>query len=45
MNVSRLRTIDRARLGARVGALTGERMAEVLRGLALVLGIETAADD
>ncbi len=45
VNVSQLRTIDRERLGARIGALTPARMAEVLRGLALVLGIEAALDD
>jgi mRNA interferase MazF len=40
VNVSQLRTIDRARLDARVGSLAPGRLQEVLRGLALVLGTE-----
>jgi mRNA interferase MazF len=39
VNVSQIRTIDRARLLSRVGALTPARVKEVLQGLALVLGI------
>ena len=40
VNVSQLRTIDRTRLGARVGALAHARMHDVLAGLALLLGTE-----
>jgi len=40
VNVSQLRTIDRSRLGARVGALSPSRTREVLEGLALVLGTD-----
>lgn len=38
INVSQLRTIDRSRLGERSGALGREKLAEVLDGLALLLG-------
>jgi mRNA interferase MazF len=41
VNVSQLRTIDRSRLGDRVGALSQGRVREILQGLSLVLGIET----
>ena len=41
VNVSQLRTIDRSRLSDRIGTIGGERMAQILRGLALVLGIES----
>lgn len=44
VNVSQLRTIDRARLGERVGALGETKMLEVLRGLALLLGTDALAD-
>src|SRR5262245_45675045 len=44
VNVSQLRTLDRSRLGARVGSVGEDRIAQVLRGLALVLGIETLDD-
>lgn len=40
VNVSQLRTIDRTRLGQRVGTLPGEKLAEVLAGLSLLLGTE-----
>lgn len=41
INVSQIRTVDRARLDEQaVGTLRPERMREVLRGLGLVLGIE-----
>jgi mRNA interferase MazF len=40
VNVSQLRTVDRARLGARLGALAPARVRDVLAGLALVLGID-----
>lgn len=40
VNVSQLRTIDRDRLGERLGALSEARMLEVLRGLVMVLGTE-----
>jgi mRNA interferase MazF len=38
VNVSQLRSVDRARLGQRLGAVGPARLAEVLRGLALLLG-------
>lgn len=40
VNISQLRTIDRSRLGARVGVLGHARMRDVLVGLALLLGTE-----
>jgi mRNA interferase MazF len=40
VNVSQLRTVDRSRLSERIGAVGDDRMAQILRGLALVLGIE-----
>lgn len=43
VNVTQLRSVDRSRLGERIGTVESQRMAEVLRGLALVLGIETDA--
>lgn len=42
VNVSQLRTIDRARLTMRVGSLAPARLMEVLRGIALVLGTDVA---
>jgi hypothetical protein len=40
VNVSQLLTIDRARLTERVGTLGTARLGDVLRGLALLFGIE-----
>jgi mRNA interferase MazF len=40
VNVSQLRTVDRARLGDRVGSLRSARLREVLKGLALLLGTD-----
>ena len=40
VNVSQLRTLDRARLSTRVGSLAPARRMEVLRGIALVLGTD-----
>ena len=45
INVSQIRTIDRTRLGDRVGVLGPARMSDVLTGLALLLGIEDVPDD
>lgn len=46
VNVTQVRTVDRTRLGERVGALSPARINEVLRGLALVLGTDRLeADD
>jgi len=42
VNVTQLATVDRARLGDRIGSLRPQRVKEVLRGLALVFGIEGA---
>jgi mRNA-degrading endonuclease toxin of MazEF toxin-antitoxin module len=44
VNVSQLRTIDRSRLDEPVGTLPASRMAEVRRGLALVLGVDTPVE-
>jgi mRNA interferase MazF len=44
VNVSQVRTVDRARLGDRIGQLGGERLQDVLAGLALWLGLEPATD-
>jgi mRNA interferase MazF len=43
VNVSQLRTVDRARLGERVGALGSARRQEVVKGLALLLGTDELA--
>jgi mRNA interferase MazF len=40
INVSQLRTIDRARLGKRVGSLERLKMVDVLRGLMLLFGTD-----
>lgn len=40
VNVTQLRTMDRARLTDLIGVLTPARMREVLEGLALVLGLD-----
>lgn len=40
VNVSQLRTVDRERLGDRVGALSPLRIRQVVEGLALVLGCD-----
>jgi mRNA interferase MazF len=44
VNVSQLRTIDRARLAERVGVLGPGKMSEVLKGLALLLGTDELAE-
>lgn len=44
VNVSQLRTVDRSRLAERIGSVGDERVAQILRGLALVLGIEVDRD-
>jgi mRNA interferase MazF len=41
VNVSQLTTLDRERLRDLLGTLTPARTREILRGLALVLGIDT----
>jgi mRNA interferase MazF len=38
VNISQLRTVDRSRLGERVGSLGPGRLREVLQGLALLFG-------
>lgn len=40
VNVSQVRTVDRARLGDRIGRLGDERLQDVLGGLALWLGLD-----
>jgi mRNA interferase MazF len=44
VNVSQLRTVDRSRLAERIGSVGDDRVAQILRGLALVLGIEVQDD-
>ena len=44
VNITQLRTVDRSSLGKPLGALTPERMNQVLRGLVLVLGIDRLAE-
>ena len=44
VNVSQLRTVDRSRLGERVGVLGPARLREVLQGLALLFGTDDAAE-
>jgi mRNA interferase MazF len=43
VNVSQIRTIDRTRLGDRVGLLGTSRMHDVLRGLSLLFGTDEVA--
>jgi mRNA interferase MazF len=45
VNVSQIQTIDRARLGERVGAVGPLRMREILCGLGLVFGLEARVPD
>jgi mRNA interferase MazF len=44
VNVTLLRTVDRARVGKALGALGPARLNEVLHGLALVLGTDRLAE-
>jgi len=44
VNISQLRTVDRSRLGKRIGALAPARVREVLRGLVLLFGTDEAAE-
>ena len=43
VNVSRLATVDRARLDGPVGTVSADRVAEILAGLSLLFGIEPTA--
>ena len=45
VNISQIRTIDRAKLVDRVGILGAERVREVRRGLALLLGTDEVSGD
>lgn len=45
VNVSQIRTIDRERLGDRVGALRPAKLRLVLQGLALLLGTDESDSD
>ncbi len=40
VNVSQLRTVDRQQLQERIGDLDGNRIRDVLRGVALLLGTD-----
>lgn len=44
VNISQLRTVDRSRLGERIGSLGPARLHEVLRGLALLFGNDDIAE-
>ena len=44
VNVTQLRTVDRTRVGKPLGTLTPARTTEVLRGLALVLGLDRLSE-
>jgi mRNA interferase MazF len=44
VNISQLRTVDRSRLGERVGILGPARLREVLRGLVLLFGTEELSE-
>jgi mRNA interferase MazF len=44
VNISQLRTVDRSRLGERVGILGPARLQEVLEGIALLFGTSDAAE-
>ena len=45
VNVSQIRTIDRTRLGDRIGVLGAARMRDVLKGLALLFGTDEIAGE
>jgi mRNA interferase MazF len=45
VNVSQIRTIDRNRLGERIGVLAAPQLREVLQGLSLVLGTDDLRAD
>jgi mRNA interferase MazF len=44
VNVSQLATVDRSRLGERIGALSATRLRQVLEGLGLLFGLAVEAD-
>ncbi len=44
INVSQLRTVDRSRLTERIGSLGPQRILELKRGLAIVMGIRRESD-
>lgn len=44
VNISQIRTVDRSRLGMRIGVLGPARLREVLRGLALLFGTDDAVE-
>lgn len=44
VNISQLRTVDRGRLGDRVGVLGPVRLQEVLKGIALLFGTDEIAE-
>lgn len=45
VNISQLRTVDRGRLGERIGSLGPARVREILKGLALLFGNDDAAEE
>jgi mRNA interferase MazF len=45
VNVSQLRTVDRASLVARLGMLSPTRIHDVLKGLTMLFGTDEVADD
>ena len=44
VNISQLRTVDRSRLGERVGVIGSARLREVLRGIALLFGTDDVSE-
>jgi mRNA interferase MazF len=45
VNISQLRTIDRGRLGERIGSLGPARLREVLQGLGLLFGNDEGVEE
>jgi mRNA interferase MazF len=45
VNVSQIRTIDRTRLGDRIGTLGAAKMRDVLKGLVLLFGTDEVVAD
>ena len=45
VNISQIRTIDRMRLGDRIGVLAAAKMRDALKGLALLFGTDEVAGE
>ncbi len=44
VNVSQLGTVDRQRLGERIGVVDDKRIRDILRGIALLVGTDQSSD-